>query len=228
VGDGGCGAGFTAATLVTNPRLLDGGCACGACATSGAFSCPPSPISGGNSCNDNPIANAPSGQCTQAHAQHLEAHVVQATGSVACSAPNDAGAGASGDDVTLCIPGCSADFCGGASRCVIAEGEVACPSGFQLFARAGTGVDPGCAPCACDAGAPGDCTGSVTAFETNNCADSGLVHTYAAGTCNVFDNQTNYSSVLVTLTPPDASCTVASATVDGDASLVGVKTICCQ
>ncbi len=230
IGDGGCSSGFSSVTLVTNPRLLDGGCACGGCSVVGAFTCTkPTPISGGNNCGDNPIAQAPPGQCTQASAQHLEAHVVQATGSVGCFAPNDAGSGAAADEVTVCIPGCAADFCSGPSRCVMAEGSVGCPSGFQPFARVGTGVDPGCAACACDAGPPGDCTGTVTGFDNSSCNDGGaLVHTYAVGTCNVFDNNTNFQSVLVSLAPPDASCTVSSAPVAGDASLVGAKTICCQ
>jgi len=181
IGDGGCGTGFSSVTLATNPRLLDGGCACGACTTSGAFTCPPSPISGGNQCNDSPLVNAPTGTCTQANAQHLKAHSVQATGSVACSAPNDAGAGATSDGLTVCIPGCNVDFCGGASRCVMADGNVTCPSGFQLAAHAGTGVDPHCAPCACEAGAPGYCGGTVTGFETDDCTDGGLVRCFRAG-----------------------------------------------
>lgn len=230
--DAGCGSGFTPQSFKTNPRLLDGGCACGACQVTGSFACEAStPISGGNNCTDDPIAQAPPGVCTQAHAQHLEGAVTQATnGTIGCSVSNDAGAGAVGDDVTTCIPtSCTADFCGGGSVCAIAEGEVACPSGFSLFARVGTDVDPFCASCGCDASAPGRCGGNVTGFESNDCTDGGgLVHTYAVGTCNVFDNNTDYSSVLVQLVPPDASCSVSSATVGGDAGLVGTKTICCK
>jgi acyl-coenzyme A thioesterase PaaI-like protein len=231
VGDAGCAPGFTAQALVTNPRLLDGGCACSACQVTGSFACNgPTRISGGNNCDDPAIAQALTGQCTQAHAQHLQAYVSQATaGTIGCTAANDAGAGATGDDVTACIPtSCTADFCGGGSICAMAEGDVACPSGFTLFGHVGTSVDPGCAACACDASAPGNCSGNVTGFETTNCTDGGLVHTYAVGTCNVFDNNTDYSSVLVTLVPPDASCTTASAAVSGDASLAGEKTICCK
>ena len=143
--------------------------------------------------------------------------------------PNDAGAGATGDDVTTCIPtSCSANFCGGGSVCAIAEGEVACPSGLSLFARVGTDVTAGCAACACDASAPGQCNGTVTGFETNDCTDGGLVHSYPTGTCNVFDNSTDYNSVLVQLVPPDASCSVSSSAITGDAGLVATKTICCK
>jgi hypothetical protein len=228
--DAGCGSGFTAQALKTNARLTSGSCACGACQVTGSFACGTSAISGGNNCTDTPIAQAASGQCTQAHAQHLEAYPSQATaGTIGCTAPNDAGTGAVGDDVTTCIPtSCTADFCGGGSVCAIAEGAVQCPSGFSLFAQVGTGVDPFCAPCGCDASAPTECDGVVTGFETPNCTDSGLVHTYDVGTCNVFDNKTDYSSVLVQLVPPDASCSVTSATTTGDAGLVGTKTICCK
>ena len=229
--DAGCGSGFTAQTFKTSPRLLDGGCACSACQVTGSFACnAATAISGGNNCDDPPIAQATSGQCTLAHAQHLEAYPPQATnGTIGCSVSNDAGAGAVGDDVTTCIPtSCTADFCGGGSVCAMAEGDVGCPSGFSLFARVGTGVDPFCAPCGCDASAPGTCGGTVTGFESSNCTDGGLVHTYGVSTCNVFDNSIDYSSVIVTLVPPDASCTASSAITSGDAGLVGTKTICCK
>jgi hypothetical protein len=231
VTDAGCGAGFTPQSFKTNPRLLDGGCACSACQVTGSFACnAASAIAGGNKCDDPPIAQAPPGQCTQAHAQHLEAYPPQATaGTIGCTVANDAGAGAVGDDVTTCIPtSCTADFCGGGSVCAIAEGDVGCPNGFTLFAHVGAGVDPFCAPCGCDASAPGQCGGTVTGFETTNCTDSGLTITYGVGTCNVFDNNIDYSSVLVTLVPPDASCSVSSVTISGDAGLVGTKTICCK
>jgi hypothetical protein len=229
--DAGCANGFTAQTFTTNPRLLDGGCACGACQVTGSFACDAAtPISGGNNCGDTPIAQAPPNVCTQAHAQHLEGAITQATaGTVACSVSNDAGAGATGDTITTCIPtSCTADFCGGGSVCAIAEGDVPCPSGFTPFAHVGTGVNAGCAACSCDASAPGQCNGNVIGFETTDCTDGGLVNTYAVGTCNVFDNKIDYSSVLVQLVPPDASCSVSSATIAGDASLVGTKTICCK
>jgi acyl-coenzyme A thioesterase PaaI-like protein len=229
--DAGCATGFTPQTFVTNPRLLDGGCACGACEVTGSFACDAStPISGGNDCNDDPIAQAPPGQCTQAHAQHLEGAITQATaGTLGCAVANDAGAGAVGDGVTTCIPtSCTANFCGGGSVCAIAEGDVACPSGFSLFARVGTGAVASCAVCACDASAPSSCAGTVTGFETNDCTDGGLVHAYATGTCNVFDNDVDFSSVLVALVPPDASCSVSSAPLAGDAGLAATKTICCK
>ena len=229
--DAGCASGFTAQAFKTNPRLLDGGCACGACQVTGSFACDASTaISGGNNCTDTPIAQAPPGQCAQAHAQHIEAYPPQATtGTLGCAVANDAGAGAVGDDVSTCIPtSCTADFCGGGSVCAISEGDVPCPAGLDLFARVGTGVDPFCGACGCDASAPGTCNGDVIGFETSDCTDGGLVHTYAVGTCNVFDNNTDYSSVLVQLVPPDASCTSSSAPIAGDAGLVGTKTICCK
>ncbi len=228
--DAGCATGFTPQAFKTNPRLLDGGCACGACQVTGSFACDAAtPISGGNNCNDDPIAQAPPEQCTQAHAQHLQGAVTQATaGTIGCAVANDAGGGAVGDDVTTCIPtSCTADFCSG-SVCAIADGEVPCPSGFSLFARVGSDVAPFCAPCACDASAPGHCGGNVTGFATSDCTDGGLVHTYAVGTCNSFDDNIDYSSVLVQLVPPDASCSVASAQLAGDAGLLGTKTICCK
>lgn len=227
----GCGVGFQEATLVVNPRAAAGSCACGACRPVGSFMCTATvAVSGGNTCDDSPIANAVPGTCTQASAQHIRGTAPRAGGSVDCVAPNDAGTGATTTDaLSLCVPGCDADFCASASRCVMAEGEQPCPSGFQLRTHAGTSADPGCPPCACEAGAPGTCSGMITAYSSNNCAATGTVTAYAVGTCNTFSSG-NYNSVRATLVPPTPSCfpvPTASAPV-GDASLVGAKTICCQ
>ena len=230
-GASGCGIGFQEAALVVNPRAAAGACACGACLPVGSFTCTGTvAVSGGNTCDDPPIANAVPGACTQASAQHIRGTPPKAGGTVDCVAPNDAGSGATSTDaLSLCVPGCDADFCASASRCVIAEGEQACPSGFQLRAHAGTSADPGCPPCACEAGAPGTCGGMITAYSSNDCAATGTVNAYAVGTCNTFSSG-NYNSVRPTLVPPTPSCfavPTAAAPV-GDASLVGAKTICCQ
>jgi hypothetical protein len=148
---------------------------------------------------------------------------------VGCFAPNDAGTGATTDPLTVCVPGCAADYCGLPSRCILADGDLACPAGFTLHARAGTGADPGCAPCSCEAGTPGPCTGTVTVFDNATCSDSGSSATYAIGTCNQFSTQNNYAAVLAQVAPPLVGCTPAFATGNvGDASLTGVKTICCK
>lgn len=230
MGTPGCGAGFTAATLLANPRSGAGSCACGACQPVGSFTCTgTTAVSGGNTCNDPPIADAPPGTCTTATAQHLRGTPPKAGGAIGCFAPNDAGSGVTTDALAVCVPGCAADFCAASSRCVIADGERACPSGFQLRAHAGAAADPGCPPCACEAGLPGTCRGTITAYATSNCTATGLVKTYDVGTCNTFDTG-DYHSVLAKLVPPDASCSpVPTATAPvGDASLVGAKTICCQ
>jgi hypothetical protein len=230
---GACAAGFEAATLVVGPRVGPGACACGPCVVTGPLTCAGNTaIRGGDGCKDSPIAQAPPGVCTQAHAEHLRADPPKATGSPPCFAPNDAGAGATADPFPVCVPGCDADFCATpeGARCVVAEGDLACPAGFTLRARAGTAADPGCAPCACTTGKPGDCAGVVTAFDTNDCSDAGTVATYALRTCNEFedDNDDDYDSVRVDLVPPDASCTVPPTHDPGDAGLVGARTICCR
>ncbi len=230
IGSSGCVGGYSPLTLVKNPSVPPGGCACGACTMTGSLSCEAgTPIAGGdNNCGDPPMATVPAGICAPAHAQHLIAQATQATpGSVGCSVSNDAGLGAAADDVIVCIPDCSSDFCGAAQRCAMAEGAVACPAGMKLFATAGESVDPGCAPCACAMAPFGSCDGIVTAYESQSCDDAGLVHSYPVGTCNVFDTKTDYSSVFVSLTPPAAGCMVTTPTIAGDASLVGLKTICC-
>ncbi|HEY8090693.1 MAG TPA: hypothetical protein VIF09_22685 [Polyangiaceae bacterium] len=228
VTDAGCAAGFTVASLVTNPRVEDGGCACGACQVIGAFSCTAATsISGGdNNCGDPTLIDASPGVCTQAQAQHVEAHPVNATGTVACFAPNDAGAGATVDPLRVCVPGCTADYCAGSSRCIAADDQVPCPSGFHLLAYAGTGADPGCAPCACEAGAPGACSGNVTVFLDSQCSADASPSVYAVGTCNLY-NAPDYNSLRVDLVPPAPTCSAGSGG-PGDASLVQVRTICCQ
>jgi len=225
---GNCPPDFTLEILKTNPRDVQGSCACGACSTIGSFACDAGvPISGGdNNCGDSPFVTVPPGVCTNVTpTQHFRPHAVNATGTVGCFAPNDAGAGAVTDDVALCVPGCAADFCGGASRCVMAPGEIGCPSGFQLFARVGTGADPGCAPCACEAGAPGACGGSATAYFNDGCLSTDDAGVYGIETCNYISQQ--YKSVRVDLIAPDASCAVTGEGA-GDASLVGEMTVCCQ
>jgi len=225
--DGGCGLGFSPETWKTNPRDVPGSCVCGACEVVGSYACEAGvAVRGGNTCTDNPIAIATPGVCTNNTAtQHIEAYAVQATGTVGCFAPNDAGTGAVTDDLDLCVPGCYADFCGG-SPCVYAEGDVACPSGFTFVAHAGTGADPGCAPCACEAGAPGTCGGTVTAYYNLGCDAGDEAGTFGIQSgCGFIGPQ--YQSVLVELVPPDAGCSVTGAS-SGDASLTGEKTICCQ
>jgi hypothetical protein len=231
VSDAGCPPAFTPATMFVNPRLADGGCACGACQVIGSFTCSGSVvITSGDGCGDQPpLATADAGGCTLTPgAQHVEANPIDAAGTVACFAANDAGAGAIADPITVCYPGCSADFCAASPRCIVAEGDLLCPAGFVRMATAGTGADPGCATCACEAGPAGACGGSVTVYDNPTCDDSGSSATYAVGTCNQFSTTTNFQSLLVQLAPPDASCTLGASPVEGDAGLVGVRTICCQ
>lgn len=229
VTDAGCAADFDSATLLVHPRVGDGGCAC-ACHIVGAFACDASiPVSGGDSCNDPTLVTATPGACIAAQAQHVEAFPPAVTGTVGCFVPNDAGTGVTTDTLTVCVPGCTADFCGATPRCVLSEGDVPCPAGFTLLTQAGTGADPGCAPCACDAGPPGTCGGTVTVFGAGSCGDSGGAATYAVGTCNQFSTSIDYESLVVDLVPPEASCSSSSTTPDpADASLLGVRTICCQ
>ena len=230
VTDAGCAADFDAATLLLNPRVADGGCACGACQIVGSFRCEAGvPISGGDGCNDPTLVTPAPGACIAAQAQHVEAHPPAASGTVGCFVPSDAGTGVTTDSLTVCVPGCAADFCGSSSRCVLSDGEVPCPAGFTLLAQAGTGADPGCAPCPCDAGPPGTCGGTVTVFGGASCGDAGSAATYPVGTCNQFSTSINYESLVVDLVPPTASCSSSSTTPGpADASLLGVHTICCQ
>jgi hypothetical protein len=226
ISDAGCAAGYTTQSLLANPRLNDGGCACGACQLIGAFDCNAGvAVAGGDGCGDPTLITVTSGVCGVAQAQHIQATPPTATGTVGCFVPSDAGTGVTADTVTLCVPGCTVDYCQAGKRCIVADGTLPCPTGFTLQATAGTGADPGCAPCACEAGAPGACGGTVTVYDNATCTDSGAAVTYPVGTCNEYS--TDYESVLVQLTPPAASCRWSTADV-GDASLTGVKTICCQ
>lgn len=228
ISDAGCGAGYTTQNLLANPRLDDGGCACGVCQIVGAFDCgAPVAVAGGDGCGDPTLITVTSGVCGVAAAQHVQATPPAATGTVGCFVPTDAGTGVTADTVTLCIPGCNVDYCQSGQRCIAAQGTLPCPAGFTLQATAGTGADPGCAPCACDAGPPGNCGGAVTVYDNATCADSGAAVSYPVGTCNQWSTTNDFQSVLVQLTPPAPSCTWSPDDV-GDASLTGVETICCQ
>lgn len=235
VTDAGCGADFDAATLLVNPQLSESSCACGTCQLVGAFACNGAvTVTSGDGCNDTPayIASAVPETCIAAPnggAQHVEAHPPTAAGNVGCFVPNDAGTGVTTDTLTICVPGCSADYCGASPRCVLSEGDVPCPAGFSLLTQAGTGADPGCPACPCEAGAPGPCGGTITVYGAASCADSGGSATYPVGTCNQFSTSNDFNSLIVALVPPDASCAVSGTPPGpGDASLVGVRTICCQ
>jgi hypothetical protein len=223
-----CAAGFTAAKVYVNPQVGPGACACGPCQTIGSFKCDGMvTATGGDNCNDpQPVATLTSGNCGKAHAQHIRGLAPQANGAVGCFAPNDAGKGATTETLAVCVPGCSADFCASGSRCIVADGAQVCPNGFQLRANAGLGADPGCPPCECEAGAPGKCGGTITAYESTDCSNNGAVSTYPIDTCHQFAK--DYNSLLVKLVPPSASCSAALTSPVAQPSLVAAKTICCQ
>ncbi|MGD0530373.1 MAG: hypothetical protein ABSE49_34885, partial [Polyangiaceae bacterium] len=77
VTDGGCGAGFDAATLLANAQSSASSCACGACQVVGAFACNGAvTVTSGDGCNDTPayIASAVPDTCLSAPnggAQHV-------------------------------------------------------------------------------------------------------------------------------------------------------------
>lgn len=228
--DGGCGAGFSAQPLVTNPRLLDGGCACAACEVQGTFACEAGvAIHGGDNCGDPTLVTVAPGSCVGASAQHIKADPPPAGGSPTCTSASDAGTGVTTDSLATCVPSCTADYCGQPSRCVVAPGSKACPPGFMLLAHAGTGADPGCAPCSCTVAPPGNCGGTVTAWGDTSCSDAGGSQSYAIGDCNQVSTWSDYAAVTVEPTPPTPTCTPTSVTRDtGDASLTGEQTICCR
>jgi hypothetical protein len=231
VSDAGCPPAFTLAAMQVNPRLVDGGCACGGCQVVGSYDCSGNVVvTSGTGCADQPplVPDATPGKCTQAQAQHVEANSIEAGGTVACFAANDAGAGAIADPLAVCYPECTADFCAASPQCIVAEGDVLCPAGFVRTATAGTGADPGCGPCPCGVAPAGNCGGSVTVYSSGSCDASGTSATYPVDTCNQFTTTGVFQSLLVQLTPPDAACTVDASGMSGDASLVGVHTICCR
>ena len=212
-----------------NPRLGNGGRGCGPCQVLGTFSCGAISISGGNSCADPTLVDAAPDVCTPASAQHMEGDPPAVLGTVTCFAPNDAGTGVTTDPVTVCTPGCAADYCAMAVRCVLADGDRTCPAGFTRSIKAGTGADPHCASCACQVAPPGPCTGTVTVFDNGTCSAGGISSTYTVGTCNQFSTTSNYNSVLAQLVPPVGACAPAAVSPGtGDAGLTGLQTICCK
>lgn len=229
IGDAGCPAEFDAQTLLVNPRLGNGGCGCGPCQVVGSYTCGAVSVSGGDTCMDPTLVVAQPGMCTRASAQHIEGYPPAVLGSVSCFSASDAGSGVTTDPLTLCRPACSADYCGLPLRCIVSDGDHACPAGFKPYAKAGTGADPHCAPCSCEAGAPGPCTGTVTVYDNATCTGGGMQATYGLGTCSQFSTSSNYLSVLAQPLAPLVGCSPAAPTPGtGDAGLTGIETICCQ
>jgi hypothetical protein len=223
-----CPASFEViATVSADAKTTPTSCSCGACQPTGAFSCPNFGVKSGDSCNDNgTIASGTSNTCVNTSAsQHLNGIVAAPTGTVSCAAPNDAGTNVGANTLTLCAPtSCSVDFCGGASKCVVADGEQTCPTGLTLRAKAG---DLACPPCNCASlKASGSCSGVITAFTDKGCPDGGQQKTYPLNQCNNYHDFANdFSSVRTFYTPPTPTC--GAPTSDGGASLTNVRTICC-
>ena len=228
VTDAGCDPGFAAATLVMNPRVADGGCACGACQVIGTFACEAGvPVSGGNTCTDPTLVTAVPGACTPAQAQHVEAYPPtrrehrllrrQRRGHGRHRRPAH-GLHPRLHGRLLRIPvalhrrrrrpplsdGLHAprdggDECRSRLRAVLLRGRRS-----RQVRR------------------------DVTVYDNGTCSDSGTWTRYPVGTCNQFSEH-DYESLRVDLVPPPGSCSPSSVTPDpGDASLVQARTICCQ
>ncbi|HSQ64277.1 MAG TPA: hypothetical protein VLM85_13715 [Polyangiaceae bacterium] len=220
---------YLAKQYVKDPTLDSNSCACGGCAPTGTWSCTGTLYSG-PSCGTTTSVNGAG--CSAVYAFHYGA-TVQTSGNASCAAAQQTGTGdASATPIGACIPQTTqADFCGLAAQsfdlCILNTSvtDGGCPSGFSNATIAGVQALAACDTCSCTlANADAGCTGSVTAFNNNNCADGGFVATQPAdGTCT---NTNGYSSLYFAPDPPPApSCTPSTA--GGLPILGGALTICC-
>lgn len=226
-----CPTEFTPSPLVTDPQVEDGGCACGACQTQGAYDCNGAvTIHAGAVCVNLGTIKVDAGQCFKLGlgGATFNAGPPAIGGNVSCSSPGDAGTGAvTAKPITACTPtSCKADYCGlgGAfKRCVVSEGNVPCPAGFTRYASAGTGAQLTSCACSCKL-QNAACTGTIHAYTSDNCTGNPTVDPGDGG-C-VQDNQ-NYGSVLYASDPAPVPACAAIEPGVAEAGLIGSKTICC-
>ncbi len=112
-------------------------------------------------------------------------------------------------------------------RCIVADGMIACPSGFTFARFVGFGATiTSCVCAACNMIGGKACTGNVQVFDSVDCTNAGRSYP-GDGSCST-DN--GYNSVkYIADPPPMPQCTPSAPSPgNGAATLTGVMTVCCR
>jgi len=127
-------ADYTVNAYGDNPQA-DGGCGCG-CATKGSYSCAGTVTYWQQSCTNAETFDASDdGGCYATNGSHdfkMGSATVSDLGA-GCTASNTSTPGSTTGDVTVCVPACTADYCGQTGvyhRCIWSATQTACPTPF--------------------------------------------------------------------------------------------------
>ena len=246
---------FQQGDWVTNPKLHSGACQCGACTTSGAYTCTGqvSVGTGNNGCSTSNEVFDAGPHCTTSVTSGGNSQIAGSLPTVGGSVTCSAGVISTQVDTTpvrTCKPlQCTTDYCGlagkGFSLCILYNGAASCPSGFAPGLPTNNST-PGkldvqqnatasCSPCTCTVDNPGtSCSAELRAFSSNNCDGDGgtngpgFMDAYAAqgSTTCLPVNSPSLASVFYLPTPPAPGCANTS-TGSGTASLKAPVTVCC-
>ena len=129
--------------------------------------------------------------------------------------------------------GCSAGGCKVTvptpySACVVATGNVACPSGpFSVAHSVGTSASASCDACSCAVSST--CQGTVTLYTDSACKKTPSYSVTADDHCDpIYMQRASYNSYIYTGgAPKNLACTGSGPAVQG-VSLVAPQTICCM
>lgn len=117
-----------------------------------------------------------------------------------------------------------------AQRCVISDGDVACPAGpFTKRTVYGKTFDVTCGAGTCDCGITGTCSaGTMTFYTANNCTGTNFTMT-ANGTCQPSTQSSfNVASYKYTATVQNAGCSPTGASTATAVTTTSSATVCCE
>jgi hypothetical protein len=245
-----CPAGFAEHVVLGTPSVAAGACSCscsvtqpGACGGQGSLTLTGAPGHGVDTCTSPWFTATVNGaQCiavpaaSQLAFEAYQATPVAATGQGgACSSAVQSNPGALSEPAQrFCdVPAPSADaVCAGTapagfSACIVAAGNVACPSStpfVQAFAVE-DGATVSCGACSACSVSTTCSNPTVAAFTNANCTAPATLTFNVDGSCTSIGNELTMLSIQYSATA-NAACTAGSSSAS--VQLTGAKTICCR
>jgi hypothetical protein len=120
---------------------------------------------------------------------------------------------------------CDGDVAAGLSVCVMSDGDVTCPSGWDTRTVVGDSADLSCSSCTCEATA--GCTGGRVSFFSDNACAQPLIEFDVNDTCQPTNSPGSTMSFSYAATLTDAQCT-ADGPKTASVTLTGTRTVCCK